>query len=84
MSKYDSLYNYLRKCDSLVTLSFNEIERIIGCELPLSAKKYEWWWTNEDVDTTRHVHCKSWQNAGYKQVYVDFNKGYVTFERVNH
>ena len=81
MAKYDPLYLYLKNNEAVVTLSFDKIEQILGFELPFSAKHYEAWWANEDVSTTTHSHCKSWQYAGYKQVGVDLKNGRVTFER---
>ncbi len=82
MSKYDPLYEYLLNCDHSVTLTFDEIERILGCELPYSAKEYTVWWANEDVDTTSHVHCRSWQDAGFKTIDLDLKNETVTFEKV--
>ncbi len=82
MAKYDPLYKYLLRCDSrIVTLTFDEIEKILGGNLPNSAYQYAWWWANEDVDITRHTHCISWQNAGYKQVSLDLRNKRVTFEK---
>ena len=80
MSKYNPLCNYLKNCDlKVVILEFEEIEEILGFVLPTSAYKYEWWWANEDVNTTNHSHCKSWQGAGYKVDRVDFSNRIVSF-----
>ena len=96
MTKYDPLYIYLKDSNKFqVTLSFDELERILGFKLPNSAKQHQEWWANEDVNTTRHVHCKSWQNAGYKQTVVhmfvmsgcqfaDLKRSYVIFEKVRN
>lgn len=80
MSKYDPLCNYLKNSDlKVVILEFEEIEEILGFILPTSAYQYDRWWKNEPVNNTRHSHCKSWQNAGYKVDGVDFSNRIVTF-----
>lgn len=64
MAKYDPLRDHLLgQSATLLTLSLEEIGHIVP--LPTSATRYEWWWANEDVGTTTHVQCKSWQSAGY-------------------
>jgi hypothetical protein len=64
MSKYDPLKLFLqRQSASSVTMNFDKIDRIVA--LPSSAKKYEWWWANENPHETSHVQCLSWQYAGY-------------------
>jgi uncharacterized protein (DUF2342 family) len=64
MSKYDPLRAYLEaQTASSLTLSFSELDAIV--RLPASAKRYEFWWSNEDVKTTMHVQCRAWQEAGY-------------------
>jgi hypothetical protein len=65
LSKYDPLYAYLQgQSAPSLTLSIAELERIVP--LPASAKRYDFWWSNEDVKTTVHVQCRAWQAAGYK------------------
>ncbi|MGQ7790983.1 DUF7662 domain-containing protein [Faunimonas sp. B44] len=64
MSKYDPLREYLsRRKDRYVQMTLADVDRLVG--LPASAYTHEWWWDNEDVATTYHVQCKSWQAAGY-------------------
>jgi uncharacterized protein (DUF2342 family) len=65
MSKYEPLRDFLREqsADSL-TLNFTQLDALV--RLPASAKRYEFWWSNEDVKTTVHVQCKAWQDAGYE------------------
>jgi hypothetical protein len=61
-SSYDGLRMYLsERPERVVRLSFSEIERIIGRELPPSAKKHRAWWANEQSGP--HVHARSWMNA---------------------
>ena len=65
MSKYEPLRDFLREqsADSL-TLTFTQLDALV--RLPASAKRYEFWWSNEDVKTTVHVQCKAWQDVGYE------------------
>lgn len=72
MGKYGPLRDYLRRCkNDEVTLSFADIELIIGGSLPPSASKYNEWWANiGDSPYTQHNHAKSWHSAGYR-VQVD-------------
>lgn len=47
MGKYDPLRDYLIKCgNDEVTLSFADIESILGRALPPSASNYDAWWAN--------------------------------------
>jgi hypothetical protein len=65
--KYIKLYDYLlqkRRCYSVLTLSFQELENILQFQLPKSAYKYGAWWSNESSGT--HSHAYSWLNSGWK------------------
>lgn len=64
-----------------MTLSFDEIERIIGAELPESAMRYQAWWANQSGAS--HSHAAAWQAAGYRVTSVTLSRtsGMVTFER---
>lgn len=65
MSKYLELENYLKNLKvNEISLTFQEIEKIIGEKLPLSANKYSQWWENDK----KHVQAKAWLNVGYKTV----------------
>lgn len=73
-SKYSLLENYLRDLPANqkeVTLSFEQIERIINAKLPSSAYEYQQWWDNEKEGN--HVNARAWANAGWKVESVDFN-----------
>jgi hypothetical protein len=79
MSKYEPLGEYLKKQGKdLVTLTFAEIERIIGAKLPASAK-YRAWWSNNDFNS---VMTKVWLDAGYESEQVDMAKRKLVFRRV--
>jgi hypothetical protein len=69
--KYRRLYEHLRRVKSdSVTMSFHEIESILGESLPPSAKRYVMWWRRSDY----------WQEAGF-EAHVDLRRQRTTFAR---
>lgn len=64
MGKYDPLYRHLAKPDlpSPLTLSLDQVAKIIGGDLPDSAYLRGEWWANNE---TRHVQTV-WLQAGWK------------------
>ena len=77
-SKYAPLTEYLiQLTEPRTDLSFNEIEKILGFNLPASAFQYQAWWANEQEGT--HSHARSWLNASFKTSNVDLNTRTVTF-----
>lgn len=44
-----------------VTLTFSEIEDILGSKLPDSAYRYRAWWAND----ISHTQANAWMEAGY-------------------
>jgi hypothetical protein len=80
MGKYDPLTAYLKQSTtSEVPMRFEEVARIIGAKLPLSAYIHRPWWANE---TTGHVHAKSWLDAGYETAQVDMDNKKLVFKRL--
>ena len=80
MKKYEPLGEYLATIpasQAIVTLTFNEIEKIIGAELPPSAAKHRAWWANQETGS-RAPH---WQAAGFKVDKVDQQHKIVSFRR---
>jgi len=66
MSKYDPLKHHLAlQTASELTLSFPQIEKLIGGPLPLSAMRPQWW-ANETSSSTAHIQCLAWRQAGYE------------------
>ncbi len=62
IKKYDPLRKFLFADPVLpLTLSFAQVEQILGSELPQSAYGRIRWWTNET-----HEHSMSWLAAGLK------------------
>lgn len=78
-SKYHPLFEHLQGCDQQVlTLTFAEIETLMGCALPASALSKENWWSNRDSD--RALQAKAWVSAGYQVKAVDLSQQIVTFQ----
>ena len=66
MSKYDLLEKYLTNCgEEEISLTFSDIERIIGDSLPASATNYAAWWENIGDGPNTHSQAYAWYNAGY-------------------
>ena len=81
--KYTALENYLRDLppdQTEVTLSFEQIERIVGARLPPSAYEYQQWWDHEKEGN--HVNARAWANAGWKVQSIDFNQKQARLVRI--
>ena len=69
MSKYAALEVHLRESgQESLAMTFAEIERVIGANLPPSAFKHRPWWSNNPSNS---VITHSWLKAGYKTENVD-------------
>jgi PHD/YefM family antitoxin component YafN of YafNO toxin-antitoxin module len=80
MSKYEALGEFLkRQSNQRVTMSFAEIERIIGAKLPPSARKHRPWWSN---NPTNSAMTQIWLAAGYESEQVDMAARRLVFRRV--
>ncbi|AKA67260.1 DUF7662 domain-containing protein [Clostridium scatologenes] len=66
--KYIELKRYLQRSTlPIITLSFKDIEQIIGDTLPKSAYDHaEAWWANDYT----HSQAIAWIDAGYETDYV--------------
>jgi hypothetical protein len=83
MAKYGPLNEYLQNSsEKEITLSFNQVEKIIGDKLPPSAKKHQAWWANEAEG--QHVHAHAWMDAGWKVESVNRTEHWVRFIRTYH
>ena len=81
MSKYDPLRHHLMNLRSDEWhASFDEIERLLGCPLPPSARRYQAWWGDEKEP--RSPQKLAYQNAGWHVAGVSMVKQTVTFARV--
>ena len=80
MSKYEPLEHFLTSQGAEQTpMTFAQIERVLGMELPHSAHEYPAWWSNE---AKGHVQARAWLRAGYKTEQVDLAAKRVTFRKV--
>ena len=62
MEKYRPLERHLsERREESCTLTFSEIEGLIGAPLPASARTHQPWWGNDGT----HVQARSWMRAGW-------------------
>ena len=80
-SKYVTLHKYLanRYADSVV-LTFAQLEDLIGCRLPDSARVQQEWWTSTDGDADQSSCADAWILAG-RTAQPNLLARTVTFER---
>jgi hypothetical protein len=82
--KYQPLAEFLgASADHVMqhTLTFKQIEIILGSELPKSAHDHQAWWANETGSTSTHAaQLRGWRDAGWR-ANVDLQRHAVTFER---
>lgn len=82
-NKYYPLYAYLLHSEKdEVTLTFIEIEKIIGSLLPNSARATRQWWSNRKT-TRKIIQSTAWLQAGYRMKAVDLVNQRVTFHHSN-
>ncbi|BCQ30168.1 HNH endonuclease (plasmid) [Caballeronia sp. NK8] len=82
MSKYAPLGVYLQQATaSDLTLTFDQVEQIIGTNLPPSASKHDEWWQNSTPGSDSHVQALAWMTTGWRKLRVDRSARYVTFAR---
>lgn len=78
-SKYQLLYEHLRRQgQDEVTLTIEEIERLIGGELPATARTQRAWWSNRRKGA---VQATAWVQAGYHTAEIDLVQERVTFRK---
>lgn len=81
-SKYDALGHFLMAASPLnsVTLTFQQVQQLIGADIPESAQMHHQpWWANDKS----HVQAKAWLNAGWKRASVDMADRTVTFVKAS-
>lgn len=79
MSTYDNLSAILAaRTGSSWSVSFVELERLIGVKLPASAFKYPAWWSNNPSNNSM---TKIWLKAGWRTEQVDIENQTVVFRR---
>lgn len=79
-TKYWPLTSYLQHCGkNELTLTFKDVEHILGFELPYSTRQYRVNWAN--TETLRFP--LSWLDAGYRTHDVDMENEIVHFSKVS-
>jgi len=82
MGKYSKLGVYLQNSpDSIVKLTFKDVENILGFNLPASAKEHQAWWANSGGSHTQAI--DGWLSMGWKAS-VDLNEQFVIFTKNGH
>jgi hypothetical protein len=80
-AEYLSLYTYLeRRYASIVVLTFEQMEALLGFALPASACTEPEWWTGGRVLTNRY--SEAWMEAG-RTAMPNLSARTVTFERMS-
>jgi hypothetical protein len=78
MGKYSPLGDFLRKQRSThVSITFAEIERIVGAKLPKS-QRYPAWWSNNPWN---NVMTQVWLDAGFETEQVDVEGRKLVFRK---
>jgi hypothetical protein len=78
--EYVSLYTYLEhRYASIVVLTFEQVEALLGFALPPSAGSERDWWTGGAVQADRH--SAAWMGAGRTAI-PNLSARTVTFERL--
>ncbi len=79
--KYAPLYRHLSSLDAVRwQTSFRELERILGFDLPDSARIHRPWWANQG-ERGGHSHALAWEMAGWKTTEVDMGGERLVFVR---
>src|SRR5258708_7579852 len=61
-----------------IALTFEQIETIIGSQLPPSARQHRSWWANDSVG---HVQSQQWLNVGWRVSSINMSDEVITFSR---
>ena len=80
--KYTPLEQHLKALPSEtrdVTMTFEQIERILNDKLPLSAYKYQAWWANEK--NPHQPEKQAIANAGWKVDTINLREKWMRFRR---
>jgi CBS domain-containing protein len=64
---------------AVISLTFQQIERILGKGLPVSAFEYRAWWANDPAKPQ----SAAWLDEGWRTVAVNMNERRLTFVRSN-
>lgn len=76
-TKYHPLFEYLLYSgQGQISMTFKEIESVLGSSLPPSAREREEWWSNSPRG---HSQARSWLRAGYRTSGVNLSAETVAF-----
>lgn len=80
MGKYEPLGVFLsEQTRNQIPMTFEDIEKIVGTNLPAS-KQYPAWWSNNPWN---NVMTQVWLDAGYQTESVNTSSGKLVFRRVS-
>lgn len=79
MSKYATLGRHLKEqARDTIPMTFTEVERVLGTELPPSAYRHRAWWSNNPEN---NVATREWLDAGFETERVDIEQQRLVFRR---
>lgn len=82
MGKYDPIREFLfTSGKATVSVSFDELGKLVSGGLPRSAYRFPAWWANERQPQT-HVQKFAWMAAGYEVDHYDLGTQRVRFRKV--
>lgn len=77
--KYWPLFDHLRRSgQDEITLTFAQIETVLGANLPPSARTRRGWWSNRSKGS---LQASAWMEAGYHVEELDLEREQVTFHK---
>lgn len=80
MSKYEPLREHLARLEDVVwAAKLDELEDILGTNLPKSAREHRTWWANSGGSL---VHQNSWLDAGWRVERTDLMRAVIVFRRL--
>lgn len=80
MSKYEPLREHLARLEDVVwAAKLDEVEEIIGSNLPKSAREHRTWWANSGGSL---VHQNAWLDAGWRVERTDLMRDVIVFRRL--
>ena len=81
VGKYDRLRDHLRRQRTAdIEMTFRDIELVLGCMLPNSAARPQWWANSKQPDK-KNVQQSAWRDAGF-DAFLSVGSERVRFERV--
>ncbi|MBD8891811.1 DUF7662 domain-containing protein [Roseibium litorale] len=80
MSKYDPLREHLARLEDVVwAAKLDDVEGVLGTNLPRSAREHRTWWANSGGSL---VHQNAWLDAGWRVERADLSRDMVVFRRL--